>query len=208
MFLYTTTERKFDADRLVKLLRDNDVHVSAKKMVNLVDLIREVFGIKRPDEYVKNRLKNYQFSVIDKQKYVNFKDCVRILKNSERTTCKNICEQIFEKARSEVPSKIEVIRLYLKFFESADIAYEYNYKFHDDEDNEEHVDFYLPDLNLAFEIDDEYRTNKEIIDDFHKQIYFMKLKKCDFERVNTVDSMASHVEFMGRIMRDTVNNDR
>jgi hypothetical protein len=186
-----------DKKHLIKILRDNDVIVSKGK-VQLYDLVTEILELTNPKAYMK-KFANYRVVYVDGEKYISIDDCIDILKKSRTVKCKNIWRRISKDG--DGLSKLEMMQLFASFFESAGIICNYGYVFTNENDEKEYIDFYLPELNWAIEIDDEYRTNNDVVRDLQKQIRFTGLKKCDFTRVNTVDSMHSIVKLIGRITR-------
>lgn len=197
---------KVDKNRLRELLCDNDVDVYANNNVDIYGLVGFINRLKGAEAYIKQlKGKGYSIKTINDSKYISLNDCIDILKKSKLVKCKAIYIQSLKKHteqyRRSITAEYDIRKSFVRFFKSAGIKYEQCYEFCNEDEDIEYIDFYLPELNMALEIDSVHRTNRDIIADLEKQIYFMKLKKCEFVRVNAADSEESRVELMGRLAR-------
>lgn len=190
-----------DVDKLLEILAGNDVDVYDNEYVSLYGFAVEIIESSDPSAYTK-KMKKYPIEVIDDVECITLEDCVDILKKSKKVGCKNIYRLIVSpRKQRNILQKMDIMWMFSKFLNSAGIQYICGYKCVNDDGEKEYIDFYLPSVNMAIEIDDEYRTKRDIIRDLRKQIWFSKFKKCDFVRVNTVDYMSDIVEVMGDISR-------
>lgn len=193
--------KDINIDKLLKIFEDNNVEVYDNEYVNLYDFAVEIIETNDPSLYIK-KMKGYLIEVIDEIECITIDDCVDILRESKKVNCKNIYGQIVSvRKRKNVLYKMDIMWMFSNFLNKAGIQYICGYKYVNDDGEKENIDFYLPSIDMAIEIDDEYRTKRDIIHDLRQQIWFTKLKKCDFVRVNTVDSMNDIVAVLGDISR-------
>lgn len=197
--------KDINIDKLLEIFEDNDVGVYDNEYVNLYDFAVEIIETNDPSLYIK-KMNDYSIEVIDEVECITLDDCVDILKKSKKVNCKNIYRQIVLASKCKnVLHKMDIMWMFSNFLNKAGIQYICGYKCVNNDGEKEIIDFYLPSINMAIEVDDEYRTKRDIIHDLRKQIWFTKLKKCDFVRVNTVDSMNDIVEVLGDISKRAIS---
>jgi prophage antirepressor-like protein len=89
MFLEMNT----DNEKLIELLRADNVRITNKGNICLNDFVRNIVESKNPELYMK-RLRGYDKILINNEYYVTPDTCIGILKNTNFKKCKNIYTQI------------------------------------------------------------------------------------------------------------------
>lgn len=95
-----------DKQKLIEILKNNNVHLSERGEVCLLDLAKNVVQSKNPDLYISN-LKNKTI-ITDDNDYISLEKCFEILKNTNFRRCKKICAQLQSKNRDKINNKLQI----------------------------------------------------------------------------------------------------
>ena len=80
-------------EKLIEILRDNDVRISKKGNIRLSDFVNNIIESKNSNLYIK-RLTGYDKILIGDEYYINPTVCIEILNKTNFKKCKDICAKI------------------------------------------------------------------------------------------------------------------
>lgn len=83
-----------NTEKLLEILEKNDVAISNKGYICLYDFVDNIVESKNIDLYIKKLPKDMKKKCIDDEDYISPKDCIRMLKNTNKIKCKSIYEKI------------------------------------------------------------------------------------------------------------------
>ncbi|AVL94396.1 putative Bro-N domain-containing protein [Moumouvirus australiensis] len=78
--------------KLIEILKDNEVRISNKGNICLNDFVENIIESKNPDLYIKKL--NYKLVTVKNNKYIKPEDCIDLLKKTKFKKCKEIYTKI------------------------------------------------------------------------------------------------------------------